>query len=65
MTITELLAENPGVELTLAYNDSLCAFSVKAKGSMCEFNAIILESIEDLSPGFFVREIKRGMEAVR
>lgn len=36
MTITELLSANPGVELTLAYDDVLGVFSVKSDYGLCE-----------------------------
>mgnify|MGYP000016365981 CR=1 FL=1 len=65
MTITELLSANPGVELTLAYNDVLGVFSVKARNILVTFNAVTLKTLEDREPGRFEDAIKRAMEAVR
>lgn len=65
MTLTELLTQNPGVELTLAYNETLGVFSVKARNISVTFNTVTLKRIEDKEPGSFEEAIKRAMEAVR
>lgn len=61
MTITELLAANPGVELTLAYNETLGVFSVKANRN----GFVVLVSWKSNEPYSLENEIKRAMEAVR
>lgn len=65
MTITELLLANPCVELTLAYNDVLGVFSVKAEKGIATANTTVTEWLEDREPGRFEDAIKRAMEAVR
>jgi len=65
MTITELLLANPGVELTLAYNDVLGVFSVSVESSMCRFSSTVTKATEDKEPGWVMDAIKRAMEAIR
>jgi hypothetical protein len=65
MTITELLLSNPGVELTLAYNETLGVFSVNAESSMCRFHSTVHKTAEDREPGLVLDAVKRGIKVVK
>jgi len=65
MTITELLLSNPGVELTLAYNETLCVFSIKAEKGIATANTTVKKWMAGAAPGHIEEAIKRAMEAVR
>jgi len=65
MTITELLLANPGVELTLAYNETLGVFSVKAESSMGRFHSTVHKTLEDKEPGWVLEAVKRAIGATK
>lgn len=65
MTITELLLANPGVELTLDYNETLGVFFIAAQNSMGTLRSIVRKETADKEPGQFEDAIKRAMEAVQ
>lgn len=65
MTITELLAANPGVEVSLAYNETLGVYTAKSKIGFVSITTTVNDHDEEDSPGMFLEAIKRGMEAVK
>lgn len=64
MTITELLAANPGVQVKIKYSATVGVFYVTADLDG-KINPIVLTPKEAAEPGRFEEAIKRAMEAVR
>lgn len=65
MTITELLAANPYVEVSLKYSGSFMLYSVDAKRTTVRFSTVVLQKESDENPKAIEDAIKRAMEAVR